>query len=477
MQLHLAPFGEDHHLSTDLNLFSFARRVLGYTLLQETPHLSWCNELEKRHSSVLWLEPRYTYKSTIFTKAYPIWRLMEDPNLRILIVNATAKNAQAFLSEIVGHFLRNTRLLQVWNKLHGSPPLDPRSAKTESILIDTRSRNFSEPSIATIGALGNLVSAHYDLIIVDDLCNELDRESPSIREKKKRWFRDLPSVLSPIGQLLVIGTHWHFDDVYSYIKRELQPQLPESEKYYIQSESCYLEDGVTPRFPNLISAAQLDVLKIKKGILLFAAQYENRPIPSKNQIFKLESMKKISKNEINLEEVEAYGFCDPGLGIHDTAIVTIFKYKTKWVVFHADLSLATQSDLIDNIIRSQAFFNYKVFGVEANSLGKAKSDKNYCNFELVLRERQAAENVIVPYTLVWNMTSKIARISSLEPYYTNGQLEFLESWNQDYPRLIEQLIQFPLASKDDGPDALAGVISLILDASKKEREVLHPRVH
>ena len=36
-----------------------------------------------------------------------------------------------------------------------------------------------------MNALDNLVSAHYDLIIVDDLCNKDDRESHSIREKKK----------------------------------------------------------------------------------------------------------------------------------------------------------------------------------------------------------------------------------------------------------------------------------------------------
>ena len=41
-----------------------------------------------------------------------------------------------------------------------------------------------------MNALDNLVSAHYDLIIVDDLCNKDDRESHSIREKKKRWYKE-----------------------------------------------------------------------------------------------------------------------------------------------------------------------------------------------------------------------------------------------------------------------------------------------
>jgi hypothetical protein len=37
------------------------------------------------------------------------------------------------------------------------------------------------------------------------------------------------------------------------------------------------------------------------------------------------------------------------------------------------------------------------------------------------------------------------------------------------------LIHFPLAAHDDGPDALAGVISMILTKEKVERQVLIPR--
>jgi predicted phage terminase large subunit-like protein len=474
MLFHLAPFG-DAGPKADFDLFMFAKKVLGYTLLQECPHREWAKELDRRHRNSLWLEPRYTYKSTIFTKAYPIWRLLEDTNLRILLVNATAENAEAFLSEIVGHFLRNKRLLQLWHARYGTFPLDARTAKTKSITLNTRTANFSEPSISTIGALGNLVSAHYDLAIVDDLCNELDRESQSIREKKKRWFQDLPSVLSPTGQLVLAGTHWHFDDVYSYIKNELNPQLSEGEKYYIQSESCYLDDGRTPRFPKLLSAELLKTLRIKKGVLLFAAQYENKPITSEAQKFKLEAMHTIVKEEIDVDMAEAYGFCDPGLGVTDfSAIVTILKYKNAWTVFHADLSLAADSELIDLIVAHHAFFHYKSFGIEANSLGKAKRDKGFCNFELVLQARQAEKKVVVPYKLVWHTAPKLNRISSLEPFYSNGQLQFLSSWNQDYPELIKQLIQFPLADHDDGPDALAGCVQLMQD-EEQTGNVLIPR--
>jgi predicted phage terminase large subunit-like protein len=461
--------------SITYSFFTFARDVLGYERLQENPHHAWCRELDQRHPRSLWLEPRYTYKSTVFTKSYPIWRLFQDPNLRILIVNATAENAEAFLSEIVGHYLRNEKLLNLYRLLFNTKPLDPLAAKTKSIILNTRTRNFSEPSIGTVGALGNLVSAHYDLIIVDDLCNIDDRESPSIREKKKRWFQDLVSVLAPDGELVVVGTHWHFDDVYSFIINELNPQLPEKSKYYIQRESCYTDDG-QPRFPKILPKERLDTYRIEKGQLLFACQYLNQPIPTEHQIFRLEAMHKVPKAEINLQRAEAFAFCDPSLGVSDySAIVTVLKHDSLWTVFHCDLSRQPHSKLIDKIIELYGFFNYKVVGIEANALGKAKSDTELSNFEIVLRERQSAAGLTVPYKLVWNSAPKLARIEGIEPHFSSGQLQFLETWNQDYPELIEQLIHFPLASHDDGPDALAGAIALIQEYTKARPQVLYPR--
>jgi len=98
-------------------------------------------------------------------------------------------------------------------------------------------------------------------------------------------------------------------------------------------------------------------------------------------------MHKIAKSEIDLQHAEAFAFCDPSLGVSDySAIVTVLKHDDSWIVFHCDMSRAPHSKLIE----LQSFFNYKQVGIEANSLGKAKSDREPCSFELVLRERQRA---------------------------------------------------------------------------------------
>jgi predicted phage terminase large subunit-like protein len=74
-------------------------------------------------------------------------------------------------------------------------------------------------------------------------------------------------------------------------------------------------------------------------------------------------------------------------------------------------------------------------------------------------------------------TQKQARIKALEPYFSNGQLLFITTWNRDYPLApyrVEQLVHFPLAAHDDGPDALVGTVQLITQGQNSTK-VLVPR--
>jgi len=157
-------------------------------------------------------------------------------------------------------------------------------------------------------------------------------------------------------------------------------------------------------------------------------------------------------------------------------------YKAKELGYHPQVILAGRA-INDYMAKHVAAMAIKGL----NSLGKAKSDTELSNYELVLRKRQALAGVTVPYKLIWHTArNKRARIESLEPFYSSGQLQFLESWNVEYPQLLEQLIHFPLAAHDDGAqcarrctDALAGVIELITEytAARRasKREVLYPR--
>jgi hypothetical protein len=163
----------------------------------------------------------------------------------------------------------------------------------------------------------------------------------------------------------------------------------------------------------------------------------------------------------------------PHFPVEITTVNFIAKAAIKKPFSLSSLSLAFPFEFSFQLRRIPIYHNSVRFSIFTT--GSVVSRAAQTTHELVLRERQRAAKVTVPYKLIWNTTPKLARIQSIEPYYSNGQLLFLDTWNRDYPELVEQLIHYPLAAHDDGPDALAGAISLILANEKARRQVLIPR--
>jgi predicted phage terminase large subunit-like protein len=182
-------------------------------------------------------------------------------------------------------------------------------------------------------------------------------------------------------------------------------------------------------------------------------------------IFRPEKMHTIAVNDIMGCSPKIYGACDPSEGASDFAsIVTVLVLPDgRWVPFACDMSVDIQSATIDKIIELHKVYRYDKIWIEANSLGHAKSAPGESLFEMELKKRQLEAGVIVPYEFIWNTGKKEDRIRALEPYYSNGQLAFLDDWKKRYPMLIDQLKAFPTTNHDDGPDSLAICIKGVME--------------
>jgi len=459
------------------DLFRFSKQILGYDKLIDEPHRRWAQQCDARRKRALYLKPRGTYKSTIYTISDSIWRLLENPDLRILIANATEDQAKQFLAEISGHYLRNERLRELHYEMWGCEALNKDSANAERLTINSRKIIRKEPSIGTVGALGNIVSSHYDIVKVDDLCNLKDRESPAYREAKKRWFENLTPILVEGGEIQVVGTRWHDQDCYDHIINTVNPRMPEGEKYFVDVEPCWLDDGITPRFPELLPKKRLEGLLAEMGPLVFACQEELQPLSGEFQIFKPENIHTIGHNEIDLSVCQRFGALDASQGGDDLSAITSVAWTpdNKLLVFHADLEHDAQSDAAKKVVKFHKLFNYQKFWGEMNILGlakeRAKKDpKALSNFEIILNHEAKKAGVIVPWARTWNTQNKAIRITSLEPHYTNGSLLFWDDYLQQYPSLITQITRFPMGH-DDGPDALELVCRGILEQMNKPKPV------
>ena len=91
------------------SLFFLSRGVLGFKDLTPKIHRPICVALQnhERYPRLLVVFPRTWFKSTLASVAYPIWRAINDPNVRGLIVQNSFSNACKKLAAIRNIFEKN----------------------------------------------------------------------------------------------------------------------------------------------------------------------------------------------------------------------------------------------------------------------------------------------------------------------------------------------------------------------------------
>jgi predicted phage terminase large subunit-like protein len=436
-----------------LTLYNVAKYILEYDKLGPK-HKEWCDRYEEIKKSgrqrILLMKPRGTYKTTIYSVSNIIDILMDDWvrtggtfDKRILLTSSTEDMAVQILSEVRQHLKNSPNLKDFF----GYDPVE--SYNQREIQLFPRSVH-KEPSIKAKGAMSAIVSEHYDVIIVDDLCNNDDRESFAVRERKKRWFIDLISILNPTGLLLVVGTRWHLDDVYQYILTN-NPNLPAKDQYHIEIESIYDKDTGEPLFPSIYDRSDVERLKVEKGLVEFYSQYMNDPLPAETQLFKLEEFKFYTDYDKDFEDAKHVIYVDPALGRElDYSVIIVGAIKDNTFYFRDVYAsnIITPDKLITQIEFFFNRYNAHIVGIEANQ------------FQTLFA--QSVKRRGIPVHEVKNFKKKQLRIEGLAPYVTSGVVRFRDDWMQrkDYQEVVEQLIKYPVHKHDDGPDALEGAVRI-----------------
>lgn len=159
-------------------------------------------------------------KSTTITVNYAVYRICQNPNIRIIIVSKTQAMAQKFLLAI-----KNRLTHPRYQDLHiafgppGGFEKNSDSWKQDMIYLSSEARNSGEkdPTVQAIGVRGHIYGARADLIIMDDC---VDGTNAHEYEKQIDWIQS--EVMSRIdndgGKLLVIGTRLRPKDLYSELR-------------------------------------------------------------------------------------------------------------------------------------------------------------------------------------------------------------------------------------------------------------------
>jgi predicted phage terminase large subunit-like protein len=203
------------------NLFKFNKFALGVgedgkNVPLAPFHQEMCKFIDKNPKRFkLVLVPRGHLKSTLVTVGKSLQWMYQDPSVRILIANATYRMATTFVGQIQRNLKFNAHLIERF----GSIADNPVNWTNDTITLEAakEAHGKKEATLTGFGMGGNLVSQHYDKIILDDVVN---RDSVNTRdqiEKTILFFKDILDLLEPGGELIILGTRWHDEDLYGWI--------------------------------------------------------------------------------------------------------------------------------------------------------------------------------------------------------------------------------------------------------------------
>ncbi len=196
------------------DFFFFSKYFLGYKDLDWDVHGQFINVFESSAPRKLVVMPRGTFKSTLGSVSYPIWRLLRNPDLTILLDSELYSNSKNFIREIKGH-LQSEKMTEFFGDQVG-----PKWDEGE-IILKTRKANRKEASI-TAGGLGTTrVGQHYDLIIGDDYNSPANSETVEKCQKVIDHCRYNLNILNPGGEYLFIGTRYAERDMIGFVLKEI----------------------------------------------------------------------------------------------------------------------------------------------------------------------------------------------------------------------------------------------------------------
>lgn len=221
------------------------------------------------------MPPRHS-KSSLITLAYPLWLIVHNPNLNILIVNASFS-----LSERFGIQLRE--YIREYGALFGLKLSKAKQSATTLMFEDLNGKLYTG-SIRLMGANATITGMDADYVILDDIIKNEEDTTPSALNKTYEWFQHvLLQRIEPHTRLLILHTRWNTNDLQGILKKKFP------EDYVFVEYPAILKDN-TPLWSQRYSIQELEKKREEVGDRMFEALYQQHPIDDTTDFFKLENI-------------------------------------------------------------------------------------------------------------------------------------------------------------------------------------------
>lgn len=475
------------------DLWFLCYHVLGMPDICNELHLDMCERWEaRRHWTFsLWMTPRFHLKTSLWTRGGCIQELLINPDQRILIINAKLENALDILSDIKADFETNDILRWLFPEY----VIDFASRRMRQLCkwgvarLDFPCSKYAgrkEGNVQIMSVEASLVSKHYDLLIYDDPVNDDNTTTKVYRDKVQRWYQNSQNLRTDMNtRFRLIGTRWHFDDLYSRIikqeadRRKRQRDRGEKirpryliyhrqvvEKVEAGGQTIVGVSNAEPIWPERFGAEDIDEMKTDLGSYVFSCQMMNNPLPEEDAIFKYSDIKMIDYYDIPENVVN---FITVDMAVEETekgdfSVITVgsFDNQGKMYVRKVIRDKILPSKLLMHLNDLTKAYNVQRVGIETTAFQKT--------LYRVYKQWAVQKGYHIPwYEMNRGKSSKLKRILSMQPRVERGDF-YIEEGIDNVDHVVDEMTTYPRSAHDDILDTLADLEALFIKAPQIEEE-------
>lgn len=446
---------------------------------------------------ILW--PRGHQKSTMLAY-YAAWRVINKPEITIMYVSATAALAEAQLT-FIKTILDCEAVRLYWPELLSPDEGRRERWRADEIMVDHWKRKeeaIRDPTVKTVGMGANITGFHCDELLLDDLVVMDNAETKTERDKVKRYFSLLTSILNPGGVTKAVGTRYHPDDLYNDMM-EMQMSIFDDKGNVVDEEPMfkfsaevvevdgeYLWPRAKRKDGQWFGFNNQELARIKAKYLdkaQFFAQYYNDPSDPQNK--RVSNFNYYDKSLLR-RSGESWYFGEKKLNIF--AAIDFAATITKKADYTAIVVVGVDCDKIMYVLDISRFRTDKI-SVMAEELTKLYDKWRWLKLKA---ETNAQQNLVVEQIKEFNRNQgtyytiekkpsqgdkNIRIMAALEPRYSAGHILHYRGGNCE---VLEQELIATKPPHDDVSDALASCCEIIIAPSKKRQgqsKVTQLKVH
>ena len=415
-------------------------------------HFEWSRILLEEKDNFAIEAFRESAKSTFIDKEFPLYCLTYPSWERsfIVFVLHSQTDASNKLQEVVQEFLSDPILSSNLVKIREN------NSRAFDALVKDMAGNEIPVRLMAFGkgaAIRGLV--HRDqrpsMIIIDDPQDEEDSRSDLVMENDWKWFLSDIKFMGQYCRIFVIGNNLGEKCLIERIianaknldfKTQVIPVMEDNKPTW---PSKYTIEEIERERDSFTEMGELDVWFRNKMCI---------PMSPDSQTFKKPLFKYFRKADIKRENCSKFTCVDLAISEKDTAdrtwVMTVFvNPDNNWFVWKATRGRFNPTQTIDAIFDHVATYKAQKVGIESVAYQAALE-------HFIVRE-MPKRNIFFTVEQLKAQQRKRTRIEALQPRFYAGTIWFPEdAEDKEWVRDLElELLGFPRAKHDDGPDVLA----------------------